>query len=202
MRHKTPSEDEQKELTEKNNRSLKDEMEETLKIAEEGQQEMNELNRQLIEEKELRWRTNKKPNPYWINNINFKKRFLLYSSNKYKIQLEENRFKKPNEEILKKQQMLQTLFEEMMTDEMKEMMEELQKMMNNVDKDQLQKMLDELEKNDDNLEKELDRSLELFKQLELQQKLENSIEKLNQLSKKQKDWPKKQSKRKRTKKRC
>ena len=83
--------------------------------------------------------------------------------------------------------MLQTLFEEMMTDEMKEMMEELQKMMNNVDKDQLQKMLDELEKNDDNLEKELDRSLELFKQLELQQKLENSIEKLNQLSKKQKE---------------
>ena len=87
MRHKTPSEDEQKELTEKNNRSLKDEMEETLKIAEEVQQEMNELNRQLIEEKSCDGRTNKKPNPCWINNRNFKKRFLLYSNNKHKISL-------------------------------------------------------------------------------------------------------------------
>lgn len=187
MRHKTPSEDEQEELTEKNNRSLKNKIEETLKIAEEVQQEMNELDRQLIEEKELRWEDKQKAQSLLDKQQKLQEKISDIQQQQAQNQLEENRFKKLDEEMLKKQQMLQKLFEEIMTDEMKEMMEELQKMMDDIDKDQLQEMLDELEKNDDNIEKELDRSLELFKQLELQQKLENTIEKLNELSKKQEE---------------
>ena len=53
-------------------------------------------------------------------------------------------------------------------------MEELQKMMDEINKEQLHEMLEEMQQNDEDL-KGADRSLELFKQMELQQKLEKQF---------------------------
>ena len=48
-----------------------------------------------------------------------------------------------------------------------------------------------MQQSDEDLEKELDRTLELFKQMELEQKLEKSIDDLQQLAEKQRSLPKK-----------
>ena len=42
----------------------------------------------------------------------------------------ENLYQKPNEELLKKQEEIQRLFDSIMNEEMQEMMQELNKMMN------------------------------------------------------------------------
>jgi hypothetical protein len=73
-----------------------------------------------------------------------------------------------------------------MSDEMKKMMEELQKMMDKLDKNMLENELDQMELSNKDLEKELDRSLELFKQMEFEMKLDEVKNKLEKMAKDQK----------------
>ena len=183
--HKSPTKEEHEQQIEKNNESLKTEIEDALDLAEEVQKEMEELERQLLEEKELSWEDKQKAQSLLENQNKLQEKVAEIQQQQIQNQQEENRFEQPNEELLKKQEMLQELFENIMTDEMKEMMEELQKMMDEINKEQLQEMLEDVKQNDEDLKKELDRSLELFKQMELQQKLENTIQKLDELAQEQ-----------------
>jgi len=186
MVHKSPTKEEHEQQIEENNESLKIGIEDALNLAEEVQKEMEELERQLLEEKELSWEDKKKAQSLLEKQKKMQEKVAEIQQQQSQNQEEENRFEKPNEELLKKQELLQELFENIMTEEMKEMMDELQKMMDEINKEQLQEMLEDMQQNDENLEKELDRSLELFKQMELQQKLENTIQKLDELAQKQK----------------
>ena len=69
----------------------------------------------------------------------------------------------------------------MLDEESKKLLEEMQKMLEEMNKENLKKLLDKLQQGELDLEKELDRNLELFKQLEFDQKLENALEKLSDL---------------------
>ena len=185
MVHKSPTKEEHEQEIEKNNNSLKLEIEAAMILAEEVQKEIEVLDRQLLEEKELSWKDKQKAQSLIENQRKLKEKVSEIQQQQIQNQQEENRFAQPNEELLMKQEMLQELFENIMTDEMKEMMEELQKMMDEINKEQLHEMLEDMQQNDEDLKKELDRSLELFKQMELQQKLEKTIQKLDELAQKQ-----------------
>ena len=84
-----------------------------------------------------------------------------------------------------KQEELNKLFNELMTDEMKEMFKKIQEMLDKLDKNKVSEMLDKMKLTNKDIEKQLDRNLELFKQLEFEKKLSETIEKLNELSEKQ-----------------
>ena len=63
--------------------------------------------------------------------------------------------------------------EELLDEETKKLFEELQKLLKeNTDISQIQKLLDKLNQNTNNLEKELERTLELFKQLQYESKVD------------------------------
>lgn len=94
------------------------------------------------------------------------------------------------EELLKKQEELNDLMDELMNDELKQMYEELEKLMQELDQDKLLEKLEQLEKNTDNLNKEMDRSLELLKKFALELKKEDFIEELNKLAEKQEELSK------------
>ncbi len=98
---------------------------------------------------------------------------------------EENQYLENSEELQQKQEQLQKLLDELMDDELKELMEELQKLMDEMNKNDLIENLEEMEKNQESLEEELDRALELFKNLELDTKLENIEEQLKNLKEEQ-----------------
>ncbi len=98
---------------------------------------------------------------------------------------QENQYLENSEELQEKQEQLQKLLDELMDDEMKDLMEELQKLMDEMNKDDLLDNLEEMEKNQESLEEELDRALELFKNLELDEKLESIEEQLKDLKEQQ-----------------
>ena len=86
-------------------------------------------------------------------------------------------FTKQDERIREKAQQIQKLMEELLDEETKKLFEELQKLLKeNADINKLQKVLDKLNQNTNNLEKELERTLELFKQLQYDYKLDQAIE--------------------------
>jgi len=174
-----------------NNESVKNNLEETLNDAKELQKEIDELNQKLLEKKEIGWQEKKK-----LQDLLQKQEQLSNQVESIKKENKENNAKneelrKSDENLLKKQEELQKLLDEVLSDEMKEKLKELEKLMENINKDELKQHLEKMEMDAKNLEKELDRSLELFKQLEFEEKLNQTIERLDELQKKQDELSKK-----------
>ena len=90
------------------------------------------------------------------------------------------------EELVEKSKELQKLMNELLDDETKKMLEELKKMLAEKNNDdQIKQNLEKLKNKDEDLAKDLERSLEMFKQMKFEDKLEKNIQKINELAEKQ-----------------
>ena len=93
--------------------------------------------------------------------------------------------KNKNSEILKKQQQVNKMMQEIMSDEMKKLYDELGKLAEEMNKEKVLKKLEDLDFSQDDMLKDLDRTIEHFKKLELEQKAAEIAEELQDLAKKQ-----------------
>lgn len=98
-----------------------------------------------------------------------------------------NKFNQYSEELLEKQKQIQEMFDKLFDEEFKEKYDEYNKLLEELNKQQMLQKMDEMKLDNEQLEKELDRTLELFKQLEFEQKLEENISKTEELAKKQEE---------------
>lgn len=171
--------------TEKSNESIKSMLTESINDAKKLQKDLNDLKKKLTDKKELGWEEKKKIKDLLEKQKELEQKINELTQENQKNNNQKNEFKQYNEEVLKKQEQLQKLFDELMTDEMKEMMKKLEEMMQKLDKNMLGNELEKMDLSNKDLEKELDRSLELFKQLEFEQKLEDAKNKLEKLADKQ-----------------
>lgn len=94
-------------------------------------------------------------------------------------------FKSPNEETQKKLDQLQKIMNELMNDETSKLYQELQKLLEQKQSERMSKLLEKIRNKEKNSEKELERTLNLFKKLQLEQKLNDITEDLNELAEKQ-----------------
>lgn len=185
MIFKAPSLEEIAEKADASNKQVKDDMENALKDLSELQKEIDDLRQQMLEKKSLNWQDKQKVESLIEKQKSIEKRIEnLQKVNKEKLK-EQSRFTEQDESIMQKQEELQNLMEELMTDEMRALMEEIQKLLDELDKDKLGEMLEDMKMSGEELEEQLDRSLELFKQLEFEQKLQETIDKLKDLAEKQ-----------------
>ena len=90
-----------------------------------------------------------------------------------------------SEEIIKKQDLLNKMMEELMSDEMKKLYDELNKMVEEMNKDKVLDKIEDIDLSQENLIKELDRTIEHFKRLEVEQKAKDLAKDLEELSSKQ-----------------
>lgn len=85
------------------------------------------------------------------------------------------------EDLLKKQEQINKLFDEVIPDEMKKMMDELQKMLEEMPREQMQQMMKDIKKNNQSMQELLDRNLNLLEQLKMEKDITDLAEKLNEL---------------------
>jgi len=90
-------------------------------------------------------------------------------------EMKSSQFGEENQKIKEKHDELQRLFNEIMTDEMKELFKKIQEEMEKLGKEELFEKLDQMQFEMKDLERKLDRMLELYKQLELERILNESI---------------------------
>ncbi len=90
-----------------------------------------------------------------------------------------------SEETLEKYEELNKFLEELENPEIEKMLEELQEQLQNFDSEDLRTKLEELQMNDEELMKSLERTLELLKQLEVNQKADEIQNKLDNLKAKE-----------------
>ncbi len=191
MIFKAPTLNELDKNTEVNNNKIKDDLEKSIIEAKSVQKELSDLQRKVAEKKVLTWEEKKKLQDLLDKQKELQKRVEKIKNDNQQNNQQQSEYKQPDEKILEKQKQLEELFDKVMTPELKEKYEELRKMMDKLDKDKVQEAIDKMKLDNKDLMKELDRNLEIFKQLEFEQKLQKSIEKLDDLAKKQEELSKK-----------
>ena len=86
------------------------------------------------------------------------------------------------EELLKKQEMINKLFEEVIPDEMKKLMEEMERLLSDMPREKMQQMMQDLKKSNKDLQDMMDRNLALLEQLKVEKDLNDLIDKLDKLA--------------------
>ncbi|MFY8019541.1 MAG: DUF4175 family protein [Bacteroidia bacterium] len=184
---KAPDKKELREEANEGSKALENKMEESLREAKDLQKDLKDLQRKMQSEKQLNWEDQRKMEKLMERQKELAKKINdlkeEFKSNKRK----EQEFKEENQKILEKQQQLQKMMDEIMPEEMKKMMKQLDDLMKLQNKDRMQQEMEKLQLNNKDVEKELDRMLEMYKEMEVEKKMEESIERLNDLSKKQED---------------
>jgi hypothetical protein len=181
-----PTLDEIEKKTEEKNADIKDRMEQAILQSQKLQFQIENMNKKLIDKEELGWQEKQQLQQMIQKQQGLQQEIQnIQKENKEKA-LQELQYKELNPEILEKQLKLEELFNQILPDDVKKMYEELQKLLEQVDKEKVQDMLENMKMNNDDLEKQLDRNLEMFKQLEFAQKLQDAIDKVNKLSEEQK----------------
>jgi hypothetical protein len=180
--YKSPTINEREELTDKNNNSIKKDLEKSIKESQEIAKEMKKMQEKLLDKKQADWQDKKQ-----LQDLINRQKQLQENVEKLQQKLEQNNqqqneYKEVDPEIKEKQKQLEKLMDELLSDEMKEMIKKLEKMMEQLNKQQMMKNTEEMKMNDEKLNKELDRMLELFKKIEQEQKIKETAEKLDKLA--------------------
>ncbi len=184
--YKTPSLKEIAQNAEKENNKIKEELSASAQKAKDLQREMNEINKKLIDKKTLNFDDIKK-----LKDLVDKQKELQNKTEQIKKDYnqnfeKQNEFKNPDEMFLEKHQQIEKLMENILSEEMKEKLKELEKLLQQMDKDKTQDALEKMKLDAKDMEKELDRTLEMFKKMELEQKFDDAIKELDKLSEEQK----------------
>jgi hypothetical protein len=185
MVFKAPTRDEINESTKKNNTEIKKDLEESIKKAKQLQKDVNDLAKKINDKKQLGYEEKKKLEDLLKKQQDLQNKIDEVKKENQQNNKQQNEFSQTDESIMEKQKQLEELFENVMTPEMKKLFDELNKMLDKLDKNKVQEKLEELKLTNEDIEKELDRNLEAFKQLEVQQKMQNAIDKLDELQKKE-----------------
>lgn len=160
-------------------------MSEMLDASRKMMKEIENLRKELMSKESLSWQDKKKVEDLLKKTRELEKQMeQTRQENTNKLQ-KEQQYRDVNERLMEKQAELEKLFSEIFDDEMKKMLEELQKMLEEFDKDKVNEMMEKMKMTSEELEKELDRNLELFKQLEFEKKLDETIQRMEKLAEEQ-----------------
>lgn len=187
MTYTMPTVDEFEQMEEENNEAIKDDLKDAIDESKKLQEDVKKLQNKLLQKKELDWRDRKELEKLLERQDELEK-MIEEAKEKYKENLENQmQYDEPNEEILEKQEKLEELFDDVLDDEMKEMLRKMEELMEEMNKEDVLEELQDMEMSDDEVEKELDRMLELFKQLEFENEMRKAQEKLEELADKQEE---------------
>lgn len=185
--YKAPSSIEITKQQEESSQSLKDKLSDAAREAEKLQKETKKLTEKLAEKKSLNFEDKKSIEQLLNQQKQLENEVKeIAKDNKTNNQRDEE-FKKSDENILEKQKELQNMFENILDEKTKDLLKQLEKLLNENNKNDTQENLEKLNMDNQSLEKELDRMLELYKQLEFEQKFDDALKKLDDLAKKQEE---------------
>ncbi|HHB78136.1 MAG TPA: DUF4175 family protein [Saprospiraceae bacterium] len=191
--HKATTEELKKQES-TNNEDIKKTLKDAMKNSQQMRDEMKKIREKLLDQKEMDWQEKKN-----LEKLLDKQKELQKEIQEAKEKLDENiknqnELSKPDEQLLQKQEKLQKLFEETMSDDMKELMQQIEELLQELDKEEAIEKMEDYELSNEELEKEMDRMEELFKQLEVEKMMEDQIKELEELAKKQEDLAEKTEK--------
>lgn len=159
--------------------------------ADASQTQLEELENKLKTKSTLSWQDKKE-----IKDLINEKKNANNSLNQLKEKLEElNNRKKllenPSPDLEEKLKSLDDILKSLMNEDTKKILEQLENLLTNLaNKQEIDKLLKELAQKEENVNSDINRMLELFKQLQFEEKLNSSVKKLDELAQKQEELAK------------
>jgi hypothetical protein len=183
----------QKDIAEKlaeGSEALKNKIESTIKLATAVEKESKKLSESILDKKQLNFEDKKQ-----IEQLLEKQKQLDEAVKDINAQNEKNNVNKDennilNEELKEKQKQIDDLFKNVLDEKTRELLKKLQQLMDQNNKEQTRDELSKMQMDNKSLKNELDRILELYKQLEFEQNLQNKIDRLEELAKQQSELAK------------
>lgn len=184
--YKIPSKKELEKSVSQNAKNTSDQISKSAELMKQMNDELKKFKDKLKTKKSLNWEDKKDLQKLLNKQKDLQKDIEKLNEEYQKYEERYDQFNKETDRVKEKAEQLQKLMQELMDDEMQELMKELEKLLNENADDR--KILDELEKmeiKNENAENELDKSLEMFKQLQFDKKLDEITKDLKELAEKQ-----------------
>lgn len=185
-----PSKNNVEKLLADNNKNIKKLLDDNLAEAEKLQEEFDEIRKMMLEKKRMNWQDKARINDFLQNQKAFEQQIQQLQFEQQKNTFQKEQLTEQEQSILQKQQQINELFEQLMDEQTKKLYDELEKLLEDMNPEKVKESLEEINLSNEELEKELDRTLELFKQMEFDEELQKTIEKLDKLSKEQEELSK------------
>ena len=87
-----------------------------------------------------------------------------------------------NEDLVKKQEEINKLFDEVIPDEMKKLMEEIEQLLGEMPRERMQEIMKDLKKNNEALQQMMDRNLSLLEQLKIEKDMNQLLDEMQKLA--------------------
>jgi hypothetical protein len=171
---------------ESSNSKTKSEIETLINESSDLIKEIDKLNKQILQNNTSSWQDKKKLEKLLEEYDELKNKINELKEKQGNQQAIEDLYKEITPEILKKQNELQKRFDDILSDELKDLMNKMKEMINQQNKDQMKDAMDKMKLKTEEINKSLDQQLQLFKQLEFEKKYNDVIEKAQELSQEEK----------------
>lgn len=169
----------------KDQENIKQQMENAKEQAEELAKEYQKMQEKMLEQKKLSFDDKKQTQRLLDQHkeVMEKMQNLQQQMEETKEKLQENQM--ISEETLKKYEELNKLVEEMKNPELEKFINEMKEKLEQLNPEQIKEKMEELKMNEEEMKKSIERTMELLKQLEVQQKIDEIKNKLDNLKAKQ-----------------
>lgn len=161
--------------------ALQDGMGEVQKV----RSDIDELRRQMLNSDRFSWEQQESMRELLNKQREMEQMMEQLSDFKRDSETRAEQFLETNERIKEKQEELQRIFDEVLSEELRELFQKIREELDQLDRNQIYEMLNQMEFEFRDLETQMDRALELFRQLEMERMLQQSIDMLQELKEEQ-----------------
>ena len=176
-----PSESALDSIANEQSEDIMERLQEKSQEADKLQDEIEKMLQDLIQKKDLDWSDKEK-----MKDLLEKQQQIQDEWNKLQEEQEKlSDFMKEhdlgNEDLIKKQEQINKLFDEVIPEELQKLMEQIDKLLEDMPREQMQQMMQDIKKNNQSMQEMLDRNLSLLEQLKIEKDLNDLANKLDKL---------------------
>ena len=145
------------------------------------QDEIEKMLQDLIQKKDLDWSDKEKMKDLLEKQQKIQDEWNKLQEEQEKLSdfMKENEL--GNEDLIKKQEQINKLFDEVIPEELQKLMDQIDKLLEEMPREQMQQLMQDIKKNNQSMQNLLDRNLALLEQLKMEKDLTDLAEKLDKL---------------------
>ena len=176
-----PSESALDSIANQQSEDIMERLSEKSQEADKLQDEIERMLQDLIQKKDLDWSDKEKMKDLMERQKQIQDEWNKLQQEQEKLAdfMKENEI--ANEDLIKKQEQINKLFEEVIPEELQKLMEQIDKLLEDMPREQMQQMMQDIKKNNQSMQELLDRNLALLEQLKMEKDLNDLANKLDEL---------------------
>ena len=176
-----PSESALDSIADQQSEDIMERLQEKSQEADKLQDEIEKMLQDLIQKKDLDWADKEKMKDLLEKQQQIQDEWNKLQEEQEKLSDFMKEHELANEDLIKKQEQINKLFDEVIPEELKKMMEQIDKLLEDMPREQMQQLMQDIKKNNQSMQELLDRNLALLEQLKMEKDLNDLANKLDKL---------------------